>query len=206
MKPIFKKHNAELVNHVFQTLLVAYLVLLLAEQIWTGSVLAYLNLNYFLIIVIIVGVLDVFAEHEIKKQKVRKKDYFFVIVLGVLGFIIIKYKTAELGWISWMISTIAGILIILLSTLVLEEDEEKHKVTKDEIVDISKPYITFKIRDSDGELSNLILAVVGVLGGLGGFLIFWLTQDLGFISYIVCGAGTAFIILMTWYILNKKKI
>ena len=116
---------AEIINHTFQTFLVVYLILLLVEQIWTGSVSFYLNLNYLLIAVILLGVLDVFSEHKpVKNQKPTKKDYAFIVLLGIAGFFIIKIKTAPLGWLSWVISIIAGTLIILLSLLVLEEDEE----------------------------------------------------------------------------------
>ena len=126
MKSLFKSHNAALVNHIFQVLLVTYLVLLLAEQIWTGIVSTYLNLNYLLVIVIVSGILDVFSEHDDKPkdEKITKKDYWFITILGILGFIIIKYKTVQLGWLSWLVSIIAGILIILLSILVLEEEDE----------------------------------------------------------------------------------
>ena len=127
-KYLFKTHNASLINHLFQTLLVTYLILLLIEQIIPNFVSQYLNLNYLLIIVIIAGVLDVFSEHpEKKKEKTTLKDYLFISALGILGFFIIKYKTLELGWLSWMISIIAGILIILLSILVLEDEEEESK-------------------------------------------------------------------------------
>lgn len=54
----------------------------------------------------------------------KKRDYVFVVVLGIAGFAIIKFKTVELGWLSWVISIIEGILIILLSLLVLEEDDD----------------------------------------------------------------------------------
>jgi len=120
---------ADLINYLFQSLLIAYLVLLLIEQIWTGSVSVYLNLNYLLVAVIILGILDVFSEHPEKKhEKINWKDYIFISLLGILGFLIIKFKTVELGWLSWLISIIAGILIILLSILVLEEDEKKEKI------------------------------------------------------------------------------
>ena len=120
-----KGEFAEIINHAFQTILVVYLLLLLIEQIWSGTVSTYLNLNYVLIAVIILGVLDVFAEHEEKMpEKPKKRDYIFIYLFGIVGFGIIKYKTVELGWLSWLISIIAGILIILLSTLVLEEDED----------------------------------------------------------------------------------
>ena len=120
-----KGYGAELVNHTFQILLVTYLILLLVEQVFPGVVSVYLNLNYFLIGVIIAGIFDVFSEHEKNVERdVNFKDYFFVFVLGILGFTIIKYKTLELGWLSWIISIIAGILIILLSILVLGENDE----------------------------------------------------------------------------------
>ncbi|MGV8152630.1 MAG: hypothetical protein ACP5OG_06105 [Candidatus Nanoarchaeia archaeon] len=125
MKPVFKSDYASLINYLFQTLLVTYLGLLLIEQIWAGIVSTYLNLNWLLVVVIISGILDVFSEHnETKNQKPTKKDYIFISVLGILGFIIIKYKTHDLGWLSWLISVIAGILIVLLSSLVLEDSEE----------------------------------------------------------------------------------
>ena len=120
-----KGSTADLLNHTFQILLVTYLLLLLIEQIWSGIVSTYLNLNYFLVIVIISGILDVFSEHSAPIPKMPNwKDYSFTILLGILGFAIIKYKTYELGWLSWMISAIAGILIILLSILVLNEDDK----------------------------------------------------------------------------------
>ena len=122
MKYLFKKHSSVLINHIFQTLLITYLILLLAEQIQPGIISVYINLNYLLIIVIISGILDVFSEPiEKKKEKVNKKDYIFIIILGIIGFLIIKFKTSDLGFLSWIISIIAGILIILLSLLILEE-------------------------------------------------------------------------------------
>jgi hypothetical protein len=124
-KFLFKGHNASLVNHTFQTVLVLYLVLLLIEQIWSGLVSTYINLNILLVIVIVAGVLDVFSEHKKPvHEKIKKRDYIFIGILGVVGFLIIKFKTGDLGWLSWVISAVAGVLIVLLSLLVLEEDEE----------------------------------------------------------------------------------
>ncbi len=122
---VFKGHTASVINHLFQVLLITYLVLLLIEQVFAGVVSAYLNLNWLLLVVIISGILDVFSEHSvITNMKPTKKDYLFISALGILGFVIIKYKTSSLGWLSWVISIVAGILIILLSILVLEDEEE----------------------------------------------------------------------------------
>ncbi len=129
MTYIFKGNTALIINYLFQTLLITYLILLLAEQIWTGIVSIYINLNYLLVIVIIIGILDVFSEHSIiEKINPTLKDYIFIIILGILGFFIIKYKTTELGWLSWLISIIAGVLIILLSFLVLEDEDETEEI------------------------------------------------------------------------------
>jgi len=120
---MIKKH-AEIISHLFQTLLVTYLVLLLLEQIQQGFVSTYLNLNYLLVLTIAAGILDVFTEKKETHEKATKKDYYLIYALGILGTIIIKFKTVSLGWLSWVISIIAGILIVLLSYLILEEDEK----------------------------------------------------------------------------------
>ncbi len=118
-----KDPYASLINHLFQMILVTYLALLLIEQIWPGAVSLYLNLNLVLIVVIITGVLDVFADiAPAPKQKAKTTDYLFAFSLGILGAVIIWLKLGDLGWLRWVISLIAGALIILLSFLVLEED------------------------------------------------------------------------------------
>ncbi len=132
MAYLFKGHNASLVNHIFQTLLITYLSLLLIEEIFPRFVSQYLNLNYLLIFVILAGIADVFSVHPTYiKRKPSKKDYLFIFALGILGFVIIKFKTAQLGWLSWLISIIAGILIILLSILLIEEDEDENQKEKE---------------------------------------------------------------------------
>ena len=53
------KGAVKLVQQLFVTLLVTYLLLLLVETIWEKSVSAYLNLNYWLIVLIVDGVVAV---------------------------------------------------------------------------------------------------------------------------------------------------
>lgn len=120
---IKNKIAIEIINQAFQMLLVLYLVLLLIEQVWQYSVSMYLNLNYLLVIVIIAGIFSVFTKQKPKKkEKITWKDYVYIAVLSIAGFMIIFIKTQELGWLSYVISIIAGMLIFLLSLLVLEED------------------------------------------------------------------------------------
>ena len=128
---MIKGNLAIIINYLFQTLLITYLLLLLSEQIWQGTVSVYLNLNYLLLVVILAGILDVFSiKPLVHKSHPTPLDYFFIFFLGVLGFAIIKFKTQQLGMLSWIIAVIASILIILLSVIVLQEDEDEHRDNK----------------------------------------------------------------------------
>jgi len=110
---------------LFEQLLVSYLLLLLIEEIWPKSVTPYLNMNILLILVIITGAIAVLTQKEEEKiiSKPTRKDYLLIGILGIAGAGIIFYKTKEIGWLSYIISAISGILIILLSCLVINEEE-----------------------------------------------------------------------------------
>jgi len=110
---------------LFEQLLVSYLLLLLIEEIWPKSVTPYLNMNILLILVIITGAIAVLTQKEEEKiiSKPTRKDYLLIGILGLAGAGIIFYKTKEIGWLSYIISAISGILIILLSCLVINEEE-----------------------------------------------------------------------------------
>jgi hypothetical protein len=132
-KKELKLNFSDYINTIFQYVLVAYLILLLIEEVWPNSISVYLNLNYLLFITIVFGVLSAFSSPRPEEKKpVTKKDYFFVIVLAVVGFVLIKYKTGELGGLSWVISIISGFLIFLVSLLILEEDEDNEKEAQED--------------------------------------------------------------------------
>lgn len=115
-------------NHdLFSTLLVTVLLLLLAETIWSGSVSAHLNINYLLVIVIISGAISVLTrkeEQKVEKVKITKKDYLYIGIMGIAGSLIIWYKIKDIGNLAYLISIVAGALIVLLSLLLFEEDEK----------------------------------------------------------------------------------
>ncbi|MCK4964776.1 MAG: hypothetical protein KAS54_06830 [Dehalococcoidia bacterium] len=117
----------KLVQQLFVTLLVTYLLLLLVETIWEKSVSAYLNLNYWLIVLIVVGVVAVLTGPERREEEGRRlgrRDIAIVICAGLTGAAIVWYKTKEIGWLSYVISVISGGLIVLLFMLVWREEGE----------------------------------------------------------------------------------
>ena len=119
------------IQQLFIILLVTYLVLLLIETIFPESVSRYLNLNYWLIAVIITGVVTVLSRQE--SGKLKEKDEKTIntgsiitfVCIGLIGAALIWYKTREIGWLSYLISLVGGTLIVLLSILIWQKDGEE---------------------------------------------------------------------------------
>jgi len=104
----------------------------LIENFKNGFITHYFNLNILLITVIISGVITVSLkreEDEKEIKKIKKRDYVFIIILGVVAAGVIYYRTKEIGILSYVISVISGIIIILLSILFLTKSEQ---LTKEE--------------------------------------------------------------------------
>lgn len=127
----------EIVKEVFQISLISYLVFYLIEDFKPGFITNYFNLNIILILTIISGIITVLFEgkessfetgHEEKvpeEKKIKKIDYLFIVVLGVVAAIIIFFKIKSLGWLAPIISIISGIIIILISILLLWDRGEE---------------------------------------------------------------------------------
>jgi len=116
------------IQQLFIILLVTYLILLLIETIFPGSVSRYLNLNYWLIAVIITGVITVLSRQESEKpeeKSINTGNIITLVCIGLIGAALIWYKTREIGWLSYLISLVGGILIVLLSILIWQKDGEE---------------------------------------------------------------------------------
>jgi amino acid permease len=121
----------------FGVLLVIYLLLLLVDTIWEKSVSSLLDMNIILIIVIIFAVIVTFTQPEIKEEpehrKYGKKFTIFSVCIGIVGAIIIWYKTNEIGWLSYLVSITGGGMITLLSLIVMEGNGLKNEKTRMDI-------------------------------------------------------------------------
>ena len=120
----FQRNPKIIINIIFQVLLVLFLILLLAREVFSFE---FFNINALLGLVVLFGVITAIKPPETDKKQnspLEKKDYIFILILGVVGGLIIWYKTQNIGWLGYIVSAIAAVLIILLSILVLEEDEQ----------------------------------------------------------------------------------
>ena len=121
IKPVsrFPEWVREFAQTLFQTLLITYLLLILLETISSRSVSSYINLNYLLIIITVVGVVAVLMEpirlESITREHLNRKSIFLILCAGIAGTVIIWYKTQEIGWLAFVISLLGGFLVVLLS-------------------------------------------------------------------------------------------
>jgi hypothetical protein len=117
----------EIAQQVFVVLLVTYLLLLLAETIWAESASGVLNLNHLLIAVIAVGIPAVLTAPGKQARRARQpigfKDIVMVACAATAGLCIVWYKTRDIGWPSYLMAIISCALIIILSLLILKEDD-----------------------------------------------------------------------------------
>ena len=125
MENKLKKALIKLNKNVFQYLLIFYLVILLVNE-YNDKLLDFLNMNYILIVTIVLGVVTVltYKPKEEKKQKLRRMDNYFIYLLGIAGAFLVYFKIKDLGWISYLISILSGVLIITLNKLIVKEEDE----------------------------------------------------------------------------------
>lgn len=146
---IFSETKRKIFNYLFQISLVLYLGLLLLKEFINIS----FNINYLLIPTIVLGAITAIFPYEKKDENVLMKtsDKILVITLGLVGGFLIFIKTKNLGWLSYVISTISGLLITLLGFLVYSDDDQKEKISD------------FKINHNTVFALILILIVISIV-------------------------------------------
>ena len=115
------------VRATFQVLLVVFLLTLLVRELYPG-VTGWVNINYFLILVIIFGIAAVLTNDEDQDARepaiITKRDYLFIGAASIAGTVIVWYKIQDIGKLAYLIAILSGALIFLLSILVLDDNEE----------------------------------------------------------------------------------
>lgn len=105
-----------------------FLLALLLQQFKPDFVEHHINLTYFLVLVIIFEIISILTAGEEKSpnpsEPLAKRDYVLVALAGIAGAVLVWYKIQDIGWLSYFIALISGVLIILLSILVLGEEGE----------------------------------------------------------------------------------
>ena len=103
-------------SYVFQAALLMFLGLLLTNEFVTTKV----DLQYPLAIVLVLGVLSIMFPYEARESK---WDKIMQWIIAIAGGVIIFYKTDGLGWLRWITAIVSGLLIILMSNLMYEDEK-----------------------------------------------------------------------------------
>jgi hypothetical protein len=122
-------------NYFFPFILVLYLVFLLISQtkiFWLNNLEIFKNINsnVLLSITIFSWILTIFKEEKDEEYKIEKITSYWIwlnilltIWLSILWTYIIFNQVIKLGFLSYPISIISGILIFLVWISILEDDE-----------------------------------------------------------------------------------
>jgi len=125
------KTAKELVSEIFKISLLSYLLFYLIEDFFPGFVSSFFSMNILLGIVVGSGVFTVISQKEEiqegekkeAKNNIRARDIVFIVILSIIAGGLIYLKTKDLGKLGLAISIISGIIILLMSILLLTEEE-----------------------------------------------------------------------------------
>lgn len=129
IKYLIKNNNENLklflrINRtIFTIITFIYLLLLIVNQFWDKIFKEYLNINAIFILLLISGALFLIpiTKEEKKVSQIRKlerKDIFIFLIMGFICSVLVWAKIKYLGTISYIISGIAGLIILVLSILI----------------------------------------------------------------------------------------
>ena len=130
------KTAKELVSEIFKISLLSYLLFYLIEDFFPGFVSGFFSMNILLGIVVGSGVFTVISQkEEIKegekkeaKNNIKASDIVFIVILSIIAGGLIYLKTKSLGGLGLAISIISGIIILLMSILLVTEDEKDNQI------------------------------------------------------------------------------
>lgn len=122
----------ELNYQIFEIFLLSYLIFYLLDDLLLNIVSNYFNLNIILIIVVASGIVSFLPGFKRPQKEIKNmptwKDYIFIFILGLASCAIIFFKLGDLqSWLRLTISIISGIIIILISILLINENNEQEE-------------------------------------------------------------------------------
>jgi len=116
-------------QELFQFSLIIYLILVLLESLKQGFVSSYFNLNIIFGILLISGLCMVLTDTKQTTKllpsgkKITSADVQNSVLFAISGAVLIYFETKVLGPISYIISVLSFILILLLCLLLLSEND-----------------------------------------------------------------------------------
>lgn len=119
----------ELNHQIFEVSVLSYLLFFILDSLFKKIVSNYFSLNLVLIIAIITGIISQLpgmkVEREEASDELKRKDYLFIFLLGSIGCAFIFFKLEAELWIRLAGGVFCGILVILLSIILFNNNSKK---------------------------------------------------------------------------------
>lgn len=146
MKNIFDKIRPFfiLIREIFPYALLLYLFFFLLEVLLPGFVSNNFDLNYLLVAVLILGFFSVFAPPiEKKEEPPQKSDRNLIVILTILSFLVLFFRTKDMGLSGLVISLVGSLLVAGMSVILIyfpdDDEEEPVDEIKTENFAVSQP-------------------------------------------------------------------
>lgn len=119
--------------YIFPFALLLYLVLYLLNTVFPGFVSNIADINLFLIPVFISGVFAVFGKstyhtEEVIHKKPDKTAYYLICGFSILGFVIVYYKTSDLGQTGLFLSVLSLWFLFIIPFILIIPEPKKIKI------------------------------------------------------------------------------
>jgi hypothetical protein len=138
------KKILETIRDIFPYALLIYLLFFLLEVLLPGFVSNNFDLNYLLVAVIILGFFSVFAPPIEKIEELpQKSDRNLIIILSILSFLVLLFRTKDMGMSGLIIAIVGSLLTAGMSAMIIyfpdEDEEEPVDEIKTENFAVSQP-------------------------------------------------------------------
>jgi len=116
-----------IINYTFRILFFIFSITLLLNQIYPDFINSIVNINLFMVIVIILGTFSILFplqniyENFLVNDRMDFKDFIIVTFFGIFGGLIIFFKFEEKNFTTFATAILGGIFIIVLSLILLKE-------------------------------------------------------------------------------------
>jgi uncharacterized membrane protein len=128
--PLSANETREILSFAFQVALVTYLGFYLMESLKPGFVTFFYNLDTFLWIAIITGLLSsiwpaIVKDAKKEQSKPTWKDFVWMGLLAIGTVAVVWYKTSSVGWLVKVIAPLSGLIVLGLSLLVYYDRDDE---------------------------------------------------------------------------------
>lgn len=129
MKSTAKNFLTKLNKDIFTISTISFVILFFIELIKPKFVIAYINLNYILLICLLTGIFIIFFEDDTQKKDLENKEEIIdkhkevnlltLLFLSIITFAFIMVFTWDLHAWGFLISLVGGLVVFLLELVLV---------------------------------------------------------------------------------------